>query len=126
MKISNKNYIELRQVGKFLQVFDDDSIIVSYLTNYKIVNSKVGFPSISLNKVISLLEDNHINYVLKGTNNDYEKDYKKNNNYNKILVKAKEVIKLRNRCNEIKPSIEKLSNEKLEKIVNYINEVINE
>ena len=123
----SSDYVLLRETGKFLQVFDEDSIIVSYLMGYKIVNSKVGFPSNVLFKVINKLEDNNINYLIKYKDNkEDKKDYKRNNNYNEVLVKAKEVIKLRNKCNEIKPVIEKLSNEKLEKIVNYINEVINE
>lgn len=123
----SSDYVLLRETGKFLQVFDEDSIIVSYLMGYKIVNSKVGFPSNVLFKVINKLEDNNINYLIKYKDNkEDKKDYKINNNYNKVLVKAKEVIKLRNKCNEIKPVIEKLSNEKLEKIVNYINGVINE
>lgn len=53
---------------------------------YKIVNSKVGFPSNVLIKVINKLEDNNINYLIKYKDNkEDKKDFKKNNNYKKIL-----------------------------------------
>ena len=57
----SSDYVLLREIGKFVSVFDEDSIIVSYLMGYKIVNSEVGFPSKVLVKVINKLEDNNYN-----------------------------------------------------------------
>ena len=31
-----KNYILLKQIGKFINVYNDDAYIISYLLNYKI------------------------------------------------------------------------------------------
>lgn len=126
MKKSN-DYVLLREIGKFVSVFDEDSIIISYLMGYKIVNSKVGFPSNVLVKVINKLEDNNINYLIKYKDNkEDKKDFNKNNNYKKILEKGKKVLELREMKDNITPKLEILEIEKLEKIVKYINEVVNE
>ena len=123
----SSDYVLLREIGKFVSVFDEDSIIISYLMGYKIVNSKVGFPSNVLSKVINKLEDNNINYLIKYKDNkEDKKDFNKNNNYKKILEKGKKVLELRKMKDNIKPKLENLEIEKLEKIVKYINEVINE
>lgn len=53
---------------------------------YKIVNSKVGFPSNVLVKVINKLEDNNINYLIKYKDNKEDKDIFKicKNNISKV------------------------------------------
>lgn len=123
----SSNYVLLREIGKFVSVFDEDSIMISYLMGYKIVNSKVGFPSNVLVKVINKLEDNNINYLIKYKDNkEDKKDFNKNNNYKKILEKGKKVLELREMKDNITPKLEILEIEKLEKIVKYINEVVNE
>ena len=123
----SSNYVLLREIGKFVSVFDEDSIIISYLMGYKIVNSKVGFPSNVLVKVINKLEDNNINYLIKYKDNkEDKKDFNENNNYKKILEKGKKVLELREMKDNITPKLEILEIEKLEKIVKYINEVVNE
>lgn len=123
----SSDYVLLREIGKFVSVFDEDSIIVSYLMGYKIVNSEVGFPSKVLVKVINKLEDNNINYLIKYKDNkEDKKDFNKNNNYKKILEKGKKVLELREMKDNITPKLEILEIEKLEKIVKYINEVVNE
>lgn len=123
----SSNYVLLREIGKFVSVFDEDSIIISYLMGYKIVNSKVEFPSNVLVKVINKLEDNNINYLIKYKDNkEDKKDFNKNNNYKKILEKGKKVLELREMKDNITPKLEILEIEKLEKIVKYINEVVNE
>lgn len=123
----SSNYVLLREIGKFVSVFDEDSIIISYLMGYKIVNFKVGFPSNVLVKVINKLEDNNINYLIKYKDNkEDKKDFNKNNNYKKILEKGKKVLELREMKDNITPKLEILEIEKLEKIVKYINEVVNE
>lgn len=123
----SSDYVLLREIGKFVSVFDEDSIIISYLMGYKIVNSKVGFPSNVLVKVINKLEDNNINYLIKYKDNkEDKKDFNKNNNYKKILEKGKKVLELREMKDNITPKLEILEIEKLEKIVKYINEVVNE
>ena len=48
-------FVTIRKMGLFYQVFDDDALILHFLLNYKIIDSKVGFPSNALNKVINVL-----------------------------------------------------------------------
>ena len=123
----SSDYVLLREIGKFVSVFDEDSIIISYLMGYKIVNSKVGFPSNVLVKVINKLEDNNINYLIKYKDNkEDKKDFNKNNNYKKILEKGKKVLELREMKDNITPKLEILEIDNLEKIVKYINDVVNE
>lgn len=90
-----KENVVIRKSGGFYNVFDGDAIIVSYLTGYKITDGRCGFPLNSLNKVINLLDDNKINYIVKENMIDKEKkNYKKNNKYNKILDKGKKKINI--------------------------------
>lgn len=122
--MSNKKVI-LRQVGKFVNVFDEDAVIISYLLNYKLVNDKVGFPMNALNKVINTLEEKKISYEVKGEEK-IAKDFKNNNKYDSILRTAKEIVALRKRYIDIKTYFDSLTVEQLEKIISYIEEVINE
>ena len=73
--------VVLRKNGGFYCVYGDDSFILYYLLNYRIVGDKVRFPSNALNKVINLLEDNHISYEVDG--NVY--DFKTRNKYKKFI-----------------------------------------
>lgn len=73
--------VVLRKNGGFYSVYGDDAFILYYLLNYKIIGDKVGFPNSALNKVVNLLEDNHISYEVDG--NIY--DFKNRNKYKKIL-----------------------------------------
>lgn len=82
--------ILIRKVGGFYNVFDDDAIIISYLTGYKVVNGRCGFPINSLNKVVNILEDNKVNFVVReGMEDINKKNYKKCNRYDTVFVKAK-------------------------------------
>ena len=55
-------FVTIRKVGLFYQVFDDDALILHFLLTYKVIDSKVGFPSNALNKVVNVLDDKMINY----------------------------------------------------------------
>lgn len=115
----------LKQEGKFVNVYGDDAIIVSYLLNYKLVNNKVGFPISALNKVINILEEKNISYEVKAKD-ELVKNFKNNNKYDIVFEKAKEVIKLRNRYQTIETYFDSLSIKQLDKIISYIEKVINE
>ena len=102
----SSDYVLLREIGKFVSVFDKDSVIVSYLMGYKIVNSKVGFPSNVLSKVINKLEDNNINYLIKYKDNkEDKKDFNKNNNYKKVLEKGKKINEMKEEINNLNKKI---------------------
>ena len=82
--------VVIRKSGGFYYAFDDDAIIISYLTGYKVSGDRCGFPLNSLSKVTNLLEDNSINYIVREKMEDVDrKDFKKNNKYDKILDKEK-------------------------------------
>ena len=117
-----KNYILLKQVGKFINVYNEDAYIISYLLNYKIINNKVGFPLSSLNKVINILDTNTINYKI----NDTYKNYKNKNKYTKALNYSKSIIHTRNRFTSLEDSLKGLSIEQLDKIISFIEKLINE
>ena len=80
-------FVTIRKTGLFYQVFDDDALILHFLLNYKIIDSKVGFPSNALNKVVNVLEEKKINYKVIGE--DIESNFKDLNKYDYIWLKQK-------------------------------------
>ena len=124
--VMKKNCVLLRQIGKFINAFDEDALIINYLLDYKLVNGKIGFPLTTLPKVINILEENHISYEVKGTLDDTVMNYKNRNKYNYILEKAILKKKTSDRVYSINDNLPNLSNEKLDRIITFIEEVINE
>lgn len=110
--------IVLFKIGKFYYCYGKDAYIISYFFEYKLnlIENNIyscGFPSQSLNKVISKLEDKKINYVIVDRRNNYDieenENYKNLNSYDKYFEKAKEEI-------GIKIRIQKINNYLLENI----------
>ncbi len=68
-------YIILCKCGNFYDVFDQDTKILAYLMDYKINEyngiKKLGFPAISLSKVLKQLEGEHLNYLIFEKVGDY-------------------------------------------------------
>ena len=96
------NSVVLRKSGGFYICFDDDAIIISFLCNYKINNGRVGFPINTINKVINILEDNCINYIIKENMVIKEKkSFGKKNKYKFYLDKGNKKIDLDYRVNGI-------------------------
>jgi len=62
------NYIILSKIGNFYNIFGDDAQIIYLLTGYKINYDKniikVGFPVVSLEKVLKKLHEEKINYIV--------------------------------------------------------------
>ncbi len=123
---SRSNCVLLRQIGKFVNAFDEDALIINYLLDYKLSNGKIGFPSIILPKVINVLEDNHISYEIKGTLNDTVMNYKNRNKYNYVLEKAILKKKTNDRIYSINDKLPNLNEKKLDQIISFIEEIINE
>lgn len=48
--------VKIYKHGKFYNVYGNDAIVVSVLTNYKVINNRLGFPISMINKVIGLLD----------------------------------------------------------------------
>ena len=88
------NSIVLRKSGGFYICFDDDAIVVSYLCNYKINNGKVGFPLNTINKVINILENNSISYIVKENMEDVNKKmYGNKNKYKQVNIIVKITVR---------------------------------
>lgn len=121
------NFVTMRKAGGFYSVFDEDAIIINYLCNYKITNGRCGFPVNSLDKVISILEDNSISYIVKENMDDnIKKDYKKINKYNNILEKGKKKNKIDYRIGSIINKIRKLDTSKLNNLLDIIEKYLDE
>lgn len=83
--------------GKFYLTYDNDALILNYICNYKRINGKVGFPENALQKVIDLLEENKISYVIASE----DENLFENNNYYTFLKKANEGIIVDNMCDNL-------------------------
>lgn len=91
-EIHNK-YVVLVKVGSFYYCYGKDSYIISQLFKYKINILKdetysCSFPQNTINKIMAVLENNKINYLILDRRNNYEviqkSDNRNLNNYDKI------------------------------------------
>ena len=119
--------VELFKSGNFYNVFGDDAVIIHCLMNYKILSSKggVGFPESAYNKVINILDDEKISYIV------YEKDelvdsndFKKLNCYKKVLNKGLKKIEIEERYKKIEEKLRLLNFDELENILKLIEDLI--
>ena len=117
------NKVIIRKCGAFYNVFDDDCFILYFFFNYNIKNKKVGFPKSSLNKVINKLEEFKISYEIVGEETKNFKNLNKYQKYIKLgLTKYNKDIKYQN----ITEKLYEVSEEKLEKILESIEKILNE
>lgn len=117
-------YIELKRKGKFYEVKHEDAYILWYLLRYKIHNNKVGFPESSLFKVLEVLKENQVGYRLSL---DDDLSYSKStteNKYEEILEKAKKEWLKEKKEKDLLEKIKKANQEDLEKIIDYMEEVL--
>ena len=56
--------LKIRKCGIFYETFDEAASILHYLFGYKIIDDRVAFPSNYLDKVLEIIKENKINYVL--------------------------------------------------------------
>lgn len=68
-------------------VYGNDAIVVSVLTNYKVINNRLGFPISMINKVIGSLDRNKISYIILDKDNVIRKYKGINKMYKCILDK---------------------------------------
>lgn len=106
-KIHSEDVV-LVKAGTFYNVYEQDAIIIAYLLGYKIKENDghklAGFPANSLNKVITKLEEQHINYMILDKSHNYEEEsmnFKKENRYKEVFEKARKNININNRINKI-------------------------
>lgn len=122
-----KDVVEIRKCGKFYNVFGEDAVILHHLLNYKIVVDKggTGFPEIAYNKVINSLEDAKISYKVSEKYEILaEKDFKKLNEYKKILKLGLKDLSYEERISKIENKLNKLSEKELDEILEIIENAI--
>ena len=128
-------FVLIIRIGKFYYTYEKDSYIISYLCNYKLGKfqeiSRCGFSLESLNRVIAKLEQNKINYMILDRKHNYDvetkEDNKNLNNYNKIFQKAKKVINLKIRIENINVYLlNNINNKDINNIIRKMEEIINE
>lgn len=105
------DYVLLVKIGSFYETYNNDSKIMFYLFDYKVKrlasgNDVAGFPLVSLNRVLSILEKRNINYLVVDKKHNYEEEckmnYKKKNKYYEILKIASDKIDIISRIDRIK------------------------
>ena len=132
VKKIHKLYVILIRIGNFYNCYGRDAYVISYLLGYKIIllDSNIytcSFPKSAINKVLSILENNKINYIILDKRNNYDVENKINfknlNKYEEIYIKAKAKIATRMRIEKIYKYLLSCQNEKLiYEIENIINE----
>ena len=118
------NCVRINRNGSFYSVSDDGVYIMYYFFSYTIKNNKCGFPKSSYNKVINTLEERKINYEV--VDEKVINDFKKLNNFVKYkelgFKKYNKDIHFVNLIDKIKT----LDEEKLNKILEIIEDIANE
>ena len=124
LKLDYKEYVILFKSGSFYVSFDEDSLILNKVFNYKILelknNIKTGFPLNSLDTVINKLKELSINYIIIEDKNIKEKYEVENNNFSKYTSSVFEVISINNRIDKIVDKLKSIDNDKVKEILNEI------
>lgn len=117
-----ENKMQIRKIGKFYNVFDDDCYILYYFFDYKIKQNRTGFPISAYNKVINKLEEQNVDYEILGEK--IKSNFKKKNNYNKYLKKGREKYERELKKQELEKQLEKLSEKELKELYIMIEEYV--
>ena len=115
----------IKESGKFYRVYDNDALIINVLIGYQVLPGlRIGFPDNALSKVLNRLEENKISYrvIVKGQI-EKEYSYKKLNQYNEFVNIARKTADLNNRLDLIVKKIKKADEEKIMKIIDYLENV---
>ena len=123
LKRDYPNAVVLNRSGLFYNAYGDDAKVLSVSCDYKIVNNKCGFPSNSLEKVITLLSRNHISLFVDDMYFDFGDNYDFYLNlYNEKERVNKNIEKLLDRIRNLIYS----DGDNYYKIINYLNGEFNE
>lgn len=128
LKLEYKEYIILFKSGSFYVSFDEDSLILNKVFNYKLLelknNIKAGFPLNSLDTVINKLKELSINYIIIEDKNIKEKYEVENNNFSKYTSSVFEVISINNRIDKIVKKLKRMDNDNIKEILDEIENMI--
>ena len=119
--------VNLRKVGKFCQAYEDDAYVIHAIMGYRVSNGRIGFPVASIGKVQNKLEEYKVSYqILEHDEVIDKKEFKNNNKYDKYYREGIKLVDKRRSDDALLEKIKNLPDDKVEKIINFINEVLNE
>lgn len=116
------NYVKLYRNGGFYSCFEESAFVLHALFGYKIINSKVGFPIKSYEKVINKLEELNISY--QNVADNISKDFGNDNSFLTYLEQGKKKFDYNYRIDRILDKLDNLNEEDIDNIINSIEEVI--
>jgi len=119
---SKKTLIIYKNSGKFYNVYDEDAFIINILFNYKVFKNQAGFPDTAISKIKGRLENEKISYSIIYRDKDIESKNFKFNNYQKFYEAATKKMDLNEKLSLINKKLESSSLEKLENLINIIND----
>ena len=129
-KIKYKEFIIMIKFGNFYEIFDKDAVIASNILNYKLSKIsdtvKCGFPISSLDKVLNLLKDKQINYVVIENNNVTNEQNFENNIYNSFDFDINNIKYNFLRINKITKYLNDNAYNNISNLLERIEELINE
>ncbi len=117
--------LKIRKSGIFYETFDEDASILHYLFSYKIIDDRVAFPSNSLDKVLEIIKENKINYVLINKEGKQKEDFESDNNYEEILRRALNREKIESYFLDIIPKLEALDEEVMTQFLEELESKVN-
>lgn len=128
-KIKYKEYVVLVKSGIFYECFNDDIGIMYSLFLYKIKNNGsnyvVGFPNNSLSKVLNVLEENKINYIVVEDNNIVDKYKTNKNRYLEYVTDLNKLIYINMKIDSIYKKLQSnILNNDIEKILLKIEDIL--
>ena len=122
-----KKVVRIRKVGKFCQAYEDDAYVIHAIMGYNVSNGRIGFPVSSIGKVQNKLEEYKISYQIMDRESITDSnDFKNNNKYDKYLCVGIKSMDKKRSNDELLEKIKNLPDDKVDKIINFINEVIDE
>lgn len=128
LKLDYKEYVILFKSGSFYISFDEDSIILNKLFNYKIINLKnnikIGFPLNSIDLVLRKLEKLRINYVIIDNKNIINQKEYEDNNFSKFTSSVFEIISINSRIEKIIEKLKSIDNDSIKDILGKIESVV--
>lgn len=130
LKLEYKEFVILFKSGSFYISFDEDSLILNKIFNYKIAdlknNIKVGFPLNNIDIVISKLKELSINYIIIEDKNIIDKYEVETNNFSKYTSSVFEVISINNRINKIIDKLKAIDDDEVKnRILLEIEKILN-
>ena len=117
--------LKIRKSGIFYETFDEDASILHYLFSYKMIDDRVAFPSNSLDKVLEIIKENKINYVLINKEGKQKEDFESDNNYEEILRRSLNREKIESCFLDIIPKLEALDEEVVTRFLEELESKVN-